>query len=279
VGGCCEPLNSWQVIPNLTDPTALAVDDTNVYWSDIAGINTAPKTGGTVTNLSSTGGAFIVLDDTSVYWAAGGNALSVGKTGGTVSTLGSVSGTAGLGVDTTNLYWAAGLTAYAMPKTGGSSTALYTLTMSGLGHVGVAGLALDGTSIYVTADSEFCTVSTTGGGSCVGGGIGPQYLLISESAFGPAWYASSPGGSSINGSAPVPSAFSSLAIPPVAGPAAFYAADSATGEISAFGGTPWPVPLFGGPSSPVALAVDDTYLYWADAGGWIGRVPLCGCGL
>jgi hypothetical protein len=252
------------------------VDSSNIYWSDVAGISTAPKGGGTVTNLSPTEGADIALDDTSVYWVAGSNVLSVSKGGGTTSTLGSVSGTVGLGVDATNLYWAAGLNVYSMPKTGGSSTLLFTLPTSGIGPVTLEGFAVDGTSIDVTADSEFCTVSTTGGGSCVGGGLGPQYTLISESVFGPAWLVFSGATYSINDEAKVQTA---PTIPPIDGPAAFYAVLGTSGGISTVDpATTWPVPLFSGPSSPVQLAIDDTYIYWTDSGGWIGRAPLCGCG-
>jgi hypothetical protein len=103
---------------------ALAVDDTNVYWTAGDSVMTVAKTGGTATAVASgqtpLGG--IAVDATTIYWLSGGDApvMKISKGGGTPTALASglcaaqisagqmtcSPGNGILAVDATSVYWA-----------------------------------------------------------------------------------------------------------------------------------------------------------------------------
>ena len=95
-------------------PTLLAVDGSNLYWSDDYSfeIDMAPKGGGAVTTLVSgkknTRVKGLALDDSYIYWTGlGGYVSRVSKTGGSVEPI--VSGDPaplGIAVDAGYIYWA-----------------------------------------------------------------------------------------------------------------------------------------------------------------------------
>lgn len=93
-------------------PIGIAVDSTNVYWTDTYSdtVNKVSINGGTVTTLASGFGdpIGIVVDSANVYWTEydGGTVKKVSINGGTPITLASgLNEPFGITVDSTNVYW------------------------------------------------------------------------------------------------------------------------------------------------------------------------------
>lgn len=137
--------------PGLPAVGTLAVDDTDVYWTDpFAGnVMKAPKGGGAPTTIS-TGqqqATFLALDATNVYWQTGAGAI------------------------------------VKMPKTGGGLTAIAS------GQTNVTGFAVDATNVYwVTSGASVMKVAIAGGGRSRGGAARiPRFLrrgaVVSELDF------------------------------------------------------------------------------------------------
>jgi hypothetical protein len=135
----------------------IAVDSTNVYWTEIAaGIGSVKKVGingGAVTNLVAPSifviPTAIAIDSTSVYWTEypAGNVMKVGINGGAVTFLVSGLFTPGaVTVDSTSVYWT-DPNAGNIEKVGINGGAVTTLA-SGLS--GPHRIAVDSTSIYWT---------------------------------------------------------------------------------------------------------------------------------
>lgn len=68
------------------DPTSIAVDDTDVYWTNYFGIDQStvrrvPKNGGPTTTLADgQGDPFsVAVDAQNVYWASGGSIQKMNK--------------------------------------------------------------------------------------------------------------------------------------------------------------------------------------------------------
>jgi hypothetical protein len=68
----------------------IAIDGTNVFWTDRGGIMKVPVRGGTATTVASPALSGVAVDETSVYWTAG---ITV-TMGGTPATVGGVMETA-----------------------------------------------------------------------------------------------------------------------------------------------------------------------------------------
>ena len=51
-----------------TAVASVAVDATNVYWADLAGIMSVPLAGGTPTTVAAASASVLVTDGTSLYW-------------------------------------------------------------------------------------------------------------------------------------------------------------------------------------------------------------------
>jgi len=110
----CQPEGSniaTSVAANLIFPAGIAIDATNVYWTDNGDgtVNRAPRTGGTITTIAS-GQSFpfgIAIDSTNVYWTNnGGQVMKAPLAGGTATTLASgQSYPMGIAVDATSVYW------------------------------------------------------------------------------------------------------------------------------------------------------------------------------
>jgi len=169
---------------------AIAIDNTNIYWSDTknGAIWQMPKTAGTLTKVSNTAeGAALVISvyNGNVYWAETNGATGVGAIkmapvgGGTVTTIASGNtwgvsgGVRGLVVDGSGVYWTiAGdvfvssgevMALAGVPVDNPSLLASTTPTVlaSGLRHP--VGIALDGASIY-WIESDCCTAGGASGG-------------------------------------------------------------------------------------------------------------------
>jgi hypothetical protein len=94
------------------DPSCIAIDRTNVYWTSTAGaLMQVSNSGGKVTTLASGQMTVqgIAVDATSVYWTSrsGGTVMKVAIDGGSPVTLASGQNLPyGIAVDATSVYWA-----------------------------------------------------------------------------------------------------------------------------------------------------------------------------
>lgn len=150
---CNNGVCTWTtVVSGLKNPFEIALDATDVYFSDAGGIQTVPKGGGVPTPLSPVS-AFvgaITLDATRVYWTdqGKGEVRSVPKAGGSffVHDYGAVNQLSGVAVDANNIYWATGLggAVYSAPLAGGAPVPLAT------GQQYTWAVAVDGTNVVWT---------------------------------------------------------------------------------------------------------------------------------
>jgi hypothetical protein len=151
-----------------TGPRGIAVDATNVYWTDTQFAFTPPSSGsiksvksdGTVTTITTiaTGASFttpfsIVVDANNVYWTntAGGTINKAVKTSGAPTAIAtSLSSPQFIAVDATSVYWTESGTG---PGTGTVSKVLIgggAVTILAPGLNSPMGIAVDGTSVYWT---------------------------------------------------------------------------------------------------------------------------------
>src|SRR5262249_38503405 len=138
------PVNGGSVTTlatGLAEPTAIAVDGTNIYWIERAGgsggsLKTIPISGGIPTTLASgflNAQNHMALDATSIYWGdgkigGGGVIKKVAKSGGFVTTLvgsGILALETAIAVDASNVYFTDGAgNIKSVPVAGGSVTTL-----------------------------------------------------------------------------------------------------------------------------------------------------------
>jgi len=132
-------------------PTAIAVDDTHVYWtdSDPGVVNKLPRAGGAIQTLIARGDKTtgLAIDDAYVYFSewGGGRIGRVQKSGGGIATLANdQKGVRAIAVDDTRLYWShpPSGTIRSMPKGGGPTITHATDVKHAYS------LAVDETSIY-----------------------------------------------------------------------------------------------------------------------------------
>ncbi len=157
-----------QISTGQSDPVAVALDATFVYWANFSSggsIARAPVDGGETSVLAIAGAPWsIALDDGTVFWTnrQDGSVQSLPKTGGTgvttIHTDGSFADLRGLVVDETNAYWvdAGRGEIQTAPKAGGEVRTL----VSDLSHP--LDLALDGDAIvWVEAGDTWATEACT----------------------------------------------------------------------------------------------------------------------
>jgi hypothetical protein len=286
--GNCQPRSVLQWIAGLITPTHIAQDANNIYWTDPGDdtINAASKSTGQRTVLAHATSGWMAVDDTDVYWMgaaeAGTGALRVPKIGGAVTQVTGSTSADEIGVDATTLVWRASQSFYSVPKSGGSPTLIAT----------VQG-AQDFAPPYFTVDSGG-TPTTKGLWHLGNGGAVPPDPL----------FAATPGESAISTDAngfyylhyiyrPSPSVSEwriegssvwvlggdvyGLVVPPRAHT---ITSDGCSGVVWTTGGPDiWrvsagaaPVRVVGGGNKTMEPVVDNTYVYWTDAGGWIGRI-------
>ncbi len=155
----------------LTNPQAIAVDATSVYFADnsVSGtLQKVPLNGGTAVTLAS--GLFqvtaIAVDATSVYWVENnqpGAVKMVGLAGGSVTTLASnLYAPIGIAVDANAVYWTEsnGAVRKAPLMIAAGGTRVVTTIATG---VGAGLLALDATNVYFPSGTGVARVGKNGG--------------------------------------------------------------------------------------------------------------------
>jgi hypothetical protein len=129
---------------------AIAVHGGMVYWVSRDAIMAISATGGTPMTLAAgqAGPAYIAVNATNVYWTniqGNGTIMTVPLSGGTPTTLVTSSGDARLALDATNVFFTGGSMLNAVlsePLAGGTPTTLAT------GQSAPEGIAIDATSVY-----------------------------------------------------------------------------------------------------------------------------------
>jgi hypothetical protein len=234
----------------------IAVDVTNVYWTDInAGnpgtVNKVPLGGGPTTALA-TGQLYpgsLAVDATTLYWACS-NEEAVKKVpiaGGPVVTIAtSENGPCCLVLNATDLYYRSTRGIIRLPLAGGTPTALPS---NGVGF----SLALDATSLYWRVD--------------ISGGITAQLLkmpLDGSSAPVSLVTSSSMGALVVNGS----TLYWTM-------PAGMIAGAGAVAKMPVGGSVA--TPLATGLNEPSDLAVDGTHVYFTSyQDGTVSKIPVAG---
>ncbi len=131
-------------------PIDIAVDGTNVYWTNEGGsgsVMKVPTSGGTPTTLAAGQGASfgIAVDGTSVYWTniTGNHAvMKVGIEGGTPAVFASATNPWAIAVSDGNVYFTDGDNVMMAPAAGGNAVVIAT------GQNFPFSLAVDSTNVY-----------------------------------------------------------------------------------------------------------------------------------
>jgi hypothetical protein len=271
LGTCRDTL-----ISGLSDPTAIALDATNLYLTDsVAGtVMKAALDGDTPTTLASgqTTPLAIAVDATSVYWANAGTAannytdgalMKVALGGGTPITLASAQSEGitalfwvptAIAVDATSVYWAnAGTLA-----TNDAVGTIMKVALDGGTPVTLASgqnfpavVAVDGSNVYWT------NAGTSSFGDLVADG---SVMMLPVGGGTPTTLASAQVG-------PGPIAVDDTSV--------YWATAATVFKVPLSGGTP--LTLASGQTDPYLMAVDGTSVYWTNTwGGSVVKVPLDG---
>lgn len=131
------------IASGLNSPKSLAVDASNVYWTDNSSVSKISKNDRNVTILASglNDPWAIAVDATSVYWSElyGFAIKKVGINGGTVTTLASAGNDQGIAIDADNVYWCDPAISR-VSKNGGAATTLAAAPGTGI--------AVDSRNVY-----------------------------------------------------------------------------------------------------------------------------------
>jgi hypothetical protein len=236
--GVCTTLASSQ------GATGVAVDSTNVYWTDgnAYAVMSMPLAGGTPITLASTGSNVptnIAVDATNVYWVdMGGNVGKVPVAGGMATTLGTSVNAFDLAIDATNVYWTddSGGRVLKVPIAGGSVTTLAS------GQSSPYGIAVNSTTVFWVngVSAQVMSVPVAGGTAST---------LASRSSY-----------------FPEDIALDSQNV--------YWTESFHVMSMPLAGGTP--TTLASGLPGPYDIAIDSMNVYWTDTSGVIGSVPLGG---
>jgi hypothetical protein len=287
VAGACKQPAELAIVGGLSAPVDLALDSTRVYWTDAGTltVGSAPKTGGSPSTLASAqqGADRIAVDDTYVYWTAGGDIRRTSKGGGgSVTTVVSGAHPGDFVLDATNVYWVSTVDGQveSASKAGGAVAQLAATTGTQL--------VTDGTSLYTLQDSGqipqdtailkiaktggiTSTVLTQGGRSLLANG---STIFLYSQHFGthitlPFTTPNPTPSGTISSNLPSPLHLSA------ADGCNLYTGGGCTGGVGGLavihgGGQPISVVQRGLQDNH--MVVDDTYVYWTDGGGFIGRL-------
>ena len=253
-------------------PTYLAVDNTNVYWTNsgspgVPSIMKVAISGGTPTTLAEVSGGppqGVAVDPTSVYWTntpveGTGAVMKLALAGGTPTTLASGSlAPSGIAVDGTSVYWAAGDYADTVER-----GYVLRLSLDGGTPVTLASYSYppwsDGSSIVVDATNAYWTTVSSVMKVPLAGGT--PVTLASDPTMAPASVAVDD--TSVYWSERT--ADQGPDGPPGTG---------AVMKVPIGGGEP--MTLVSGSNQPGAIVVDNTSVYWTGSDGSVMKTPLAG---
>lgn len=248
-GAACE--NGWctyKLATNESFPTAIAVDSSNVYWTDnvitYGAIVKEPLAGGTPTTLASKLNRpdGIAVDQNNVYWiTTPGTVMKMPLSGGAAATLANSAGLAsGIAIDTNNAYWTASTTVMKVPLKGGTPATLAS------GQSAAEGIAVDSSGVYWTdrLAGTVMKVGLSGNGlaTLASGQDHPDGIAVDATSV---YWGNE--GTNVNGSV--------MKIAKTGGPVTTLA----SGNTSAYD-----------------IALDSTNVYWTDTGYSVVKVPLAG---
>ena len=265
------------LVSGLSNPTSIAVDDLNVYWTEFGGlIRSVPKSGGTPTTLYTSGynPSGVASDGSTVFFGDGLNVRSLPRGGGQSTVLAN-SNPLRIAVDSANVYWTdfnAGAVR-SVPKNSGTMNTLAT------GSNSPAGIVTDGSFVYWSELSNPGAVRKVpvNGGTVTLLGYNVNNYGIGIDSNNVYWGENvTPNAGSIDKEAKAGGTLSYLAtgLPYIHdvttdGTSVFWIQNgsnpNALSQVPITGGSP--VTLATNLPDPVALAVDSTYVYWIDRNG------------
>ncbi|HEX8794469.1 MAG TPA: hypothetical protein VF765_26170 [Polyangiaceae bacterium] len=286
VGGSVAPSCAGNGTPLVlaTDSSrviGLAVDASNVYWLDAEGnVMRVSKCGGPATTLANAGaarsdslGAF-TTDATSAYWVAGANALfAVPLSGGTPVTLAPNMDTLGLTVKGAELYSVSHSFVVHLSVHGGTPSELAASSTYAPGLP-----AADDANVYWVGEGVFSapraggTTTTLATARDVATGLAIDdanvYWCDSSDPVGPIMRTPKAGGPSVT----LATHQSGAAGFATDGHDVYWTIEEAAGavvKVAVDGGS---VTTLASATSPGAIAVDDTGVYWAESEGAVMRL-------
>ena len=265
---CSESQCIDSLFPDLSNPYAVAVDTTSLYFTDaLAGtVMKVPQVGGVPVALATAqvNPGFVAVDATNVYWAnlgtaasdsADGSIMTVSINGGPpVALVSAQSHLTAFAVDATNVYWASGGTS----KNQFADGAILTVPLSGGTPVTLAskqispyGIAVDGANLYWInlGTSRFGGLVKDGSVMKMALSGGPPTTLVPRQA------------------APLAIAVDATSV--------YWATSGAVAKVPLGGGTPSILAM--SQSQPFQIVVDSSSAYWTNTNdGSVVKVPLNG---
>jgi hypothetical protein len=248
----CGPPSTCPIATATATIDALAVDSTNVYFSDCSSLWSVPKSGGVATaiasGLSGCAAGNLYVDETDVYVRQGPltgatTIATVPKSGGALATfVADPDGIFQFTIDATNIYWTTSLGAIKKASlAGGSSATLTTKAQAGQERVEATG-----GYVYLPQDGAIDRVTTTAtapmGLSSIAVDNAVNDFAVSDSAI----YLTAPGAQDSAG--------------------LVESVSLASGVVTE---------LAGARNRPQAIATDGANVYWSDFSG-IQKVAISG---